>query len=93
MDVEAILALVKADLGMTTSFRDGPMRTRIEGIVTELTDEKNITLKPEDANHLMFVVDYAAWRFQSKDSDAGMPEHLRFRLRNLYIHSGGGPRV
>jgi len=40
--------------------------------------------------HLMFVVDYATWRYQSRDSDGAMPRHLQFRLHNLMIHAGGG---
>lgn len=89
MDVNLILSLVKANLGMGTNFRDAYLTKLIEGIIDELTDEKGITLDPEDANHLMFVVDLAAWRFAARDTKEDMPEHLKRRFRNLYVHAGG----
>lgn len=93
MDTDLILQLVKANLGMNTSLRDAYLTKLIEGIITELTEEKGIALDGSNSYHLMFIVDYAVWRFLSKDSDAGMPEHLRYRLKNLYIHAGGGASV
>lgn len=89
MDVAVILALVKSSIGMTTAYRDDYLTRLIEGVMSELTLEKGIVLDGTDPNHLMFVVDYAAWRFMSKDDNAGMPEHLRWRLKNLYVHAGG----
>ena len=89
MNVETILQLVKGSLGMNNTFRDAYLTNLIQGIIDELTKEKGITIDPADSNHLMFIVDYAAWRFTSKD-DPEMPKHLKWRLKNLYIRSGGG---
>lgn len=89
MDQTQIRSLVKARLGIRTTVRDDYLTAIIAGVVRELTDEQGITLQVDDANHLMFCVDYATWRYQSRDSAAGMPRHLQFRLHNLMLHAGG----
>lgn len=93
MDTATILQLVKARLGISSTVRDTYLVSIIDAVITELKDEKGITLDTENANHLMFVVDYATWRYQSRDSSGAMPKHLMWRLKNLYIHDGGGRSV
>lgn len=88
MDTATILNLVKARLGISTNVRDAYLTKIIESIITELEDEKGINIDLDNANHLMFVVDYSTWRYQNRDSTGGMPEHLNWRLRNLYISGG-----
>ena len=85
MNTATILELVKARLGISSYIRDTYLLAIIESIITELEDEKGILLDSENANHLMFVVDYSTWRYQSKDEAGGMPRHLQFRLHNLVI--------
>ena len=87
MDALAVIALVKGRLGIKTSVRDTYLAAIVEGVVTELEDEKGLALDGANPYHLMFVVDYATWRYQSRDSDAGLPRHLQFRLHNLIIHA------
>lgn len=89
MDTATILDLVKARSGISTDVRDTYLLAIIEGIITELEGEKGIVLDNENQNHLMFVVDYSVWRYQSRDSTGDMPKHLHWRLRNLYLNSGG----
>lgn len=88
MDTATILDLVKARLGISTNVRDAYLNSIIESIITELEDEKGITLVADNANHLMFIVDYSSWRYQSRDSTGAMPEHLKWRLKNLYVSGG-----
>ena len=90
MDVAQVLELVKARLGITTAVRDVYLTAIIEGIIKELTDEKGLALDGANPYHLMFVVDFATWRYQSRDESGAMPRHLQFRLHNLMIHAGGG---
>ncbi|MEK3814250.1 hypothetical protein [Bacillus sp. FSL K6-1284] len=90
MDKDQVLQLVKARLGISTAVRDTYLTAIINGVITELTGEKGVNLQAENANHLMFVVDYSTWRYQNKDNTAGLPRHLQFRLHNLFIHNGGG---
>ena len=90
MDVAQVLELVKARLGITTAVRDTYLTAIISGVIDELEKEKGIQLDSDNAHHLMFVVDYATWRYQSRDESGAMPRHLQFRLHNLMIHAGGG---
>lgn len=90
MDVAQVLELVKARLGITTAVRDTYLTAIISGVIDELEKEKGIQLDSDNAHHLMFVVDFATWRYQSRDESGAMPRHLQFRLHNLMIHAGGG---
>jgi len=86
MDKAIILSLVKASLGITAAVRDTYINAIIDGVIKELEDEKGLVLDNANPNHLIFIVDYVAWRYKSKDSAEGMPRHLQFRLHNLIIH-------
>ncbi|WP_031517591.1 hypothetical protein [Desulfofalx alkaliphila] len=90
MDVTLATSLVKERLGIRTNVRDTYLTTITESVIKELEDEKGLVLDGANPYHLMFVVDYATWRYQSRDSDKAMPRHLQFRLHNLIIHTGGG---
>ena len=87
MNTETVLQLVKARLGITTNVRDSYIEAIVQGVITELEDEKGLVLDGANPYHLMFVVDYATWRYQNRDSEGAMPRHLQFRLHNLMIHA------
>ncbi|MEI7027152.1 hypothetical protein [Paenibacillus sp. y28] len=89
MDVDLILSLTKDRLGIRTAIRDTYLAAIVAGVVQELTVEKGIKLDPDDASHLIFCVDLATWRYQSRDSIGAMPRHLQYRLHNLIISAGG----
>jgi len=82
-----VLQLVKARLGISSNVRDIYLAAIIDGVIKELEDEKGLVLDDTNPYHLMFVVDYATWRYQSRDSEGAMPRHLQFRLHNLMIHA------
>lgn len=88
MDASTVVALVKERLGIKTSVRDTYLTAIIDGVLKELEDEKGLVLDGANPSHLMFAVDYAAWRYQGRDSNTGMPRHLQSRLHNLFIHVG-----
>lgn len=101
MDTESIVSLVKARLGITSAIRDTYITAIVNAVVKELEDEKGIVLEPDNANHLLFCVDYATWKYQNKNTvdtmkyQAGsiggaMPRYLQYELHNLMIHNGGG---
>ncbi|MNC25809.1 hypothetical protein D3C81_501050 [compost metagenome] len=90
MDIAQILALVKERLGIRTAVRDTYLTAIVQGVVTELEDEKGLVLEGTNFYHLLFVCDYATWRYQSRDESGAMPRHLQFRLHNLMVHVGGG---
>jgi hypothetical protein len=83
------LQLVKARLGISSTVRDFYIAAIIEGLITELSEEKGLVLDDANPYHLMFIVDFATWRYQNRDSTDGMPRHLQYRLHNLMIKSGG----
>lgn len=91
MDVSQIVALVKERLGIRSAVRDTYLTAITESVVTELEDEKGLKLDADNSYHLLFCVDYATWRYQSRDDAGAMPRHLQFRLHNLMIHVGGNP--
>lgn len=93
MNKANILELIKSRIGISSTIRDAYLNSIIDSVIKELTDEKGITLEPDNANHISFIVDYATWRYQSRDSSGSMPKHLHWRLRNLYIHNGGVSNV
>ena len=89
MDASTVVALVKERLGIRTNVRDAYLTAIADSVIKELEDEKGLVLDGANPYHLMFVVDYATWRYQSRDSDTGMPRHLQYRLHNLFIHARG----
>jgi len=89
MDKETVLNLVKARIGLRTEVRDEYLTHIISGIIEELEDIQGLSLDAENTYHLMFVVDYADWRYSNRDNHKGMPRHLQFRLHNMIIANVG----
>ena len=87
-DIDKILGLVKATLGYKSSVRDELLKVIIKSIVDELEIQKRITLKYDNAEHLMFIVDYAVFRYENKGAGT-LPRNLEYRLRNLMVKCGG----
>ena len=67
MNIETILELVKAKLGISTTVRDTYLQAIINGVVKEIEDEQGLVLDDANPYHLIFIVDYATWRYESKD--------------------------
>ncbi|WP_137598197.1 phage head-tail connector protein [Paucilactobacillus kaifaensis] len=86
------LALLKANLGINSELRDTYLESIIKSVKNELISEKGIDYEPDNPTHLMFMVDYAAWRFRNRGEGA-MPRNLQYRLHNLIIHNGGDSNV
>jgi len=86
MDAFIVVDLVKDRLGIKTMVRDTYLTAIADGVITELQDEKGLVLDGTNPHHLIFVVDYVTWRYQSRDKDTGMPRHLQYRLHSLFIH-------
>lgn len=87
METQA-LPLLKARLGITTNVRDAYLTAILTGIKSELNDVQGVTLNIDSSAHLMFLVDYAEYRYSNKGNPI-MPRHLQWRLHNLLISSGG----
>ena len=63
MDEGQLLELLKLKLGISTNLRNKPLEKIISSVITELTDNLGIELVGERADHEMFIVDYAAYRY------------------------------
>ena len=85
---DKILSLVKATLGYKSSVRDELLKVIVKSIVDELEIQKRITLKYDNSEHLMFIVDYAVFRYENKGAGT-LPRNLEYRLRNLMVKYGG----
>ena len=90
METTTVVTLVKERLGIKSNVRDTYLTAIVDGVIKELEDEKGLALDGANPYHLMFVVDFATWRYQSRDESGAMPRHLQFRLHNMIIHAGGG---
>ncbi len=85
-DYSTALSLVKARLNRLpgdTSL-DDYLQARIQAAVEELT-RIGIQLNA-GTDDLMLVVDYAVWSYQNRDTPGAMPEWLRLRRRERWLH-------
>ena len=87
-NIDKILSLVKATLGYKSAVRDELLKVIVKSVVDELEIQKRITLKYDNAEHLMFIVDYAVFRYENKGGGV-IPRNLEYRLRNLLVKFGG----
>lgn len=85
---DKILGLVKATLGYKSAVRDELLKVIVKSVIDELEIQKRITLKYDNAEHLMFIVDYAVFRYENKGAGT-LPRNLEYRLRNLMVKCGG----
>lgn len=92
MDNENILKLVKATLGYRTKVRDDLLKVIIKSIIDELQNSKGIQLSSGNDEHVMFIVDLAAFRYKNQGGET-MPRNLEYRLRNLIIKYRGAKDV
>lgn len=81
---ETALSLVKARLNRLDANLDTYLIQRVAAAVEELT---RIGIQLNDsADDLMLVVDYTVWQYQNRDTPGAMPEWLRLRRRERWIH-------
>lgn len=78
------LELLKVNLGIMSKNRDKYLATIIESVVNELKTEQGVSIDLDNELHVMFIVDYSAWRYRSR-GEAILPRNLQFRLHNLVL--------
>ncbi|EME3511223.1 phage head-tail connector protein [Enterococcus faecium] len=79
-----ILELLKVNLGIMTDKRNDYLLSIIDSVISELESEQGIIINNDDDLHIMFIVDYSAWRYRSR-GEGVMPRNLQFRLHNLVL--------
>lgn len=82
-----IVTMVKARLGISTSGRDSIITLVVDATEKMLSDEKGILVDLANPLICEFMMDYSAWKYESKGETGGMPRHLDFALKNLMIHN------
>ena len=85
---DKILGLVKATLGYKSSVRDELLKVIVKSVIDELESQKRLSIDFDNAEHLMFIVDYACFRYENKGGGT-IPRNLEYRLRNLIVKYGG----
>lgn len=89
MTKQELLELLKLDIGITSDKQDVRLEVIIDSLESELLNRQGITLDiATRLDHAMFLIDYAKYRYTNQRED--MPNHLKWRLRNLYIGEGVG---
>ncbi len=87
-DVTVALQMVKARLNRLpgdTSL-DEYLTMRLEAVVEEYAGN-GVILDDTSTSDTMLLVDTAVWQYQNRDSSAGMPEWLRLRRRERWLHN------
>lgn len=86
-----ILAMVKIDLGLTTTAYDARLMQYIRAAQSQI-EREGATLDLNDIEHCNIIAMYAGWTWRRRDTGEGMPRMLRYSLNNLVFSqdmSGG----
>lgn len=87
MEQAQILALLKAKLGIRGTFRDEYLNHLILSVQDEIKKQKKIKLDTNRYDHMDFLIDYSAFRYDNRDNNILMPKHLQYRLHNLILEN------
>lgn len=86
-----MLAMLKVDLGITTTAYDSRLGNYLQSAETQINRE-GITLDCSALGDQQLAVMYTAWMWRRRDGvDSGMPRMLRYQLNNrLFAEKVGG---
>lgn len=79
--MEQLLAMLKVDLGITTTAYDTRLTQYINS-AKEMIGTEGITLDTTDLEDAQLVVMYAGWLWRKRDNGDAMPRMLRWTLNN-----------
>ena len=79
--MEQLLAMLKVDLGITTTAYDTRLTQYINS-AKEMIGTEGVTLDTTDMEDAQLVVMYAGWLWRKRDSGDAMPRMLRYTLNN-----------
>lgn len=82
-----VLGIVKARLNRLASddTLDSYLKPRIQAADAELS-RMGIVLAETDVEDQVFLADFTVWQYQNRDAPGGMPEWLRMRVRERFLH-------
>ena len=85
MTDENILAMLKIDLGITTTAYDARLAQYIETAKVEIMREGASIDTASNIEDCNIVIMYAAWMWRKRDTGEGMPRMIRYALNNLVL--------
>ena len=83
--LDMLLSLTKQRLGIMSDVRNSYVEPRILASLFALLKDRNIALDLNNTNHMMLIVDYTVWEYQSVTNHNAMPAHIRYRLNDLLV--------
>lgn len=86
-DPAIVLSLVKARLNRLSNDTtlDSYFTMRISAADAEL-GRMGVCLLPSDTGDAMLLADYVAWQHNNRDQAGSMPDWLRLRIRERWLH-------
>lgn len=81
MNIDALLIMLKVDLGITGNAFDERLKAYLGNAVSEI-EREGVTLTSDKVDDQMLVVMYAAWTWRRRDTGEGMPRMVRYALNN-----------
>lgn len=86
-DLNTVLPLVKHRLDRLPgdTKRDEYLTLRIKGADEEFTRD-GINLVASSTADALLLADTVAWQYQNRDKPGNMPEHLRLRRKERWLH-------
>lgn len=91
--IQLSLAILKTRLNRLqcdTSLDETALLPRLHGAI-DVLKENGIKLT-DGYGDIVLLADYAAWRYENRDSPTDMPPWLRLLRRERFLHTGGGRR-
>ena len=82
--MDAVLSLLKMDLGITHTMRDTYFITLIQSVVKEI-NQKGITLNLDSADDQILLSDYAAWVYRKRQENLPLAQNIQQRIRNRIL--------
>ena len=89
MNDGTMLAMLKIDLGITTTVYDSRLTSYLTTAQKEI-EREGITLSLSNVDDSNLVIQYAAWLWRRRDTGEGMPRMLRWLMNNRLFGGNDG---
>ncbi len=86
-DPTTTLGILKARLGIKVDTLDDYLTQLVKLSYDKIVNQMGIVYDETRFDHTALLSDYAAWRYQNRDSSGEMPPWLKLELRELYLSS------
>ena len=82
MSETQMLAMLKIDLGITTTAYDERLQQYLQASRDEI-EREGVELSPsDDVADANLLIQYAAWMWRKRDTGEGMPRMVRWQINN-----------